>query len=210
MTMTDSMLELFERAGAEEHASSELVLPFDTRQKSRFRAQLKDGRDALVKLERGQMLRNGDKLRAASGEVVAVRAEKETVSVARTADAQLHARGAYHLGNRHVPLEIRPGELIYQHDHVLDDMLQKLGLGVEVEERPFEPESGAYGSGHAHHSHPGHGHGHSHAHIHHAHGDESDGEEAHHSHPHDAGHHDAAPHHHKASHHDHSEEDSES
>ena len=64
---------------------------------------------------------------------------------------------SYHLGNRHVPLQIAPGRLRYQHDHVLDDMVRGMGLEVTVEEAPFEPEPGAYG-GH----HTSHGHGHRH------------------------------------------------
>ena len=66
------------------------------------------------------------------------------------------ARASYHLGNRHVALEIGPDWVRYSHDHVLDDMLRGFGLEVRVEERPFEPEGGAYvaASHHAHsHSH---------------------------------------------------------
>ena len=69
----------------------------------------------------------------------------------RCDDPQLLARAAYHLGNRHVPLQIANGLLRYQHDHVLDEMLRGLNLDVQIEQAPFEPEPGAYGS---HHPHP--------------------------------------------------------
>jgi urease accessory protein len=65
----------------------------------------------------------------------------------RTADLRWLARAAYHLGNRHVALQIGEGWLRYKHDHVLDEMLHGLGLKVAVEQAPFEPEAGAYHSG---------------------------------------------------------------
>jgi urease accessory protein len=75
-------------------------------------------------------------------------AAPEQVSVARTDDALLLARACYHLGNRHVALQITPGELRYLADHVLDDMVRGLGLAVTQESAPFEPEAGAYSHGH--------------------------------------------------------------
>jgi urease accessory protein len=131
-----------------------LPLTFDQRQRCRVRAVLDDGREVGVMLERGTVLRDGDCLEGESGEVVMVRAAIETTSVVRTGDALLFARACYHLGNRHVPLQIRPGELRYLHDHVLDDMLRGMGLEVAVEQAPFEPEPGAYAkAGHGHHHH---------------------------------------------------------
>ena len=82
------------------------------------------------------------------------------------------AKVAYHLGNRHVPLQIETGFVRYQHDHVLDDMVRQLpgadtSVTVNVEQAPFEPEAGAYQQGGGHHGHShGHGHGHSHSHDH--------------------------------------------
>jgi hypothetical protein len=73
-------------------------------------------------------------------------AAPESVSVVRCADPFLLARACYHLGNRHVPLQIMPGELRYHHDHVLDDMLRQFGLEVTYASLPFEPEAGAYAS----------------------------------------------------------------
>ena len=90
---------------------------------------------------------------ATGAQVIRVLAAPETVSTVRCADPHLLARAAYHLGNRHVPLQIDPGLLRYQHDHVLDDMLRGLGLTVETEQAPFEPEAGAYQSAPHSHSH---------------------------------------------------------
>jgi urease accessory protein len=107
-------------------------------------------------LERGSVLRNGDLLLADDGRVVEVQASAEAVSTVHSDDTLLLARACYHLGNRHVPLQIGTGWLRYQHDHVLDDMLRGFGLEVRSELAPFEPEGGAYvSSSHAHsHAHP--------------------------------------------------------
>jgi urease accessory protein len=138
-----------------------LVLPFDLRSRSRFRAHLIDGEEVGVILERGQVLRGGDLLLASDGRVVEVTAAPERVSTAHSHELPLLARAAYHLGNRHVTLQIGNGWLRYRHDHVLDDMLRGLGLNLVVEEAPFEPEAGAYHP--ADHSHaPDNGHGHEH------------------------------------------------
>jgi urease accessory protein len=129
-----------------------LILPFDQRSKSRLLAQLSSGEDVGLILERGFVLRNGDKLLADDGRVVEVVAAEETVSTVRCDDPWRLARAAYHLGNRHVPVQIGAGWLRYRHDHVLDDMLRGQGFDVAVENAPFEPEGGAYGGGHHHHS----------------------------------------------------------
>lgn len=135
-----------------------LRLPFDTRQKSRFRAHLTDGTEVGVILERGGILRDGDCLASDCGRVVRVEAAPEAVSTAYCDDPTLLARVCYHLGNRHVPLQIGTGFCRWRHDHVLDAMVQGLGVEPRAEQAPFEPEAGAYGGGHHHH------HGHDHAH----------------------------------------------
>ena len=143
-----------------------LSLTFEDRRRSRLLARLADGSEVALMLPRGTVLRDGDCLRGeAAGPIVRVRAAPETLSVARTDDAHLLTRAAYHLGNRHVPLQIGAGWLAYQHDHVLDDLARELGLHVATEIRAFEPEAGGYrhqGS-HAH----GHTHQHDHGHDHH-------------------------------------------
>jgi urease accessory protein len=136
-----------------------LTLPFELRQKSRLRARLDGGEEVALFLTRGRLLRGGDRLRASDGRVIEVRAAAEQVSTASAADREALLRGAYHLGNRHVPVQVGEGFLRYGHDHVLDDMVRGLGLSVTVEQASFEPEGGAY-AGHSH----GHAHDHPHPH----------------------------------------------
>jgi len=135
-----------------------VTLTYDERCKSRQRLELDDGSQAALMLERGTVLADGDLLAGDDGVIVQVKAAPETLSAVRAEDPLALARAAYHLGNRHVPLQIAPGELRYQHDHVLDDMVVALGLRVEVVKAPFQPEGGAYGRGHSHE----HGHRHEH------------------------------------------------
>ncbi len=128
-----------------------MTLPFETRQKSRLQAELDNGEKIGLLLPRGDVLRDGDVLQTESGMLIQVKAATELVSTAYIDDAHLFARACYHLGNRHVPLQIGDGWLRYLHDHVLDDMLVGLGITPVTEQMPFEPEAGAYGGGHHHH-----------------------------------------------------------
>ncbi|BDB23622.1 urease accessory protein UreE [Cupriavidus sp. TA19] len=166
-----------------------LVLPFNERSKSRLRAVLDDGTEAALFLPRGTVLRGGDLLVAEDGSFVEVQAAAEAVLDVRSEDPHALMRAAYHLGNRHTPVEIGRDYLRLEYDPVLADMLQRLGLRAERAELPFEPEAGAYGGGHRHghdatfaedyaaaqavfHEHHGHSHSHSHGHSHdHEHGD---------------------------------------
>ena len=145
-------LQIFERLRANLSAQATLTLPFEQRQKSRLRTRLDSGEEVGLFLPRGTILRHGDRLRADDGRVIEVRAAPETVSTGRTDDPLLLARAAYHLGNRHIALQLGPGWLRYLHDHVLDGMVRELGLEVIGEQAPFEPEAGAYGGSH-HHGH---------------------------------------------------------
>ena len=151
-------------AGGESTASDSLTLDFDGRRKSRQRVVLDSGAEAELFLPRGTVLRQGDRLRTDEGSLIAVIAAAETLSVAATDDRLLLARVAYHLGNRHLPVEITDKGLQYQHDHVLDAMVERLGLRVRVLQGRFQPEGGAYGGGSGHGE--GHGHDHDHAHGH--------------------------------------------
>ena len=141
-------------------AQLQLVLPFELRCRSRFRARLADGEEVGVVLARGQVLRGGDLLLTSDGRVVEVGAASEWVTTVRADDPRLLARVAYHLGNRHVALQIGAGWLRYSHDHVLDEMARGLGAQLTVEQAPFEPEAGAYDAGHSHvdHHHGEHDH----------------------------------------------------
>lgn len=133
-----------------------LTLPYLLRQRSRLRARLDDGREVAVCLARGQCLRPGSRLSGPDGLVVEVVPAAEPVSCARALTPQQLARACYHLGNRHVPLQIGEDWLCYGHDHVLDAMLRGLGMAVTGETLPFDPEPGAYGGGHAHGAHAEH------------------------------------------------------
>ncbi|MGE8392272.1 urease accessory protein UreE [Pseudomonas sp. BIGb0427] len=151
------MILLTRRLSDAATVSGTVTLTVDTRIKSRVRVTLDDGREAGLMLERGQLLRGGELLgQAQGGEVIRVLAAAEQVSSVRCADPLLLTRAAYHLGNRHVPLQIEAGLLRYQHDHVLDEMVRGLGLDVTVEQAPFEPEAGAYQSAPHSHAHSDH------------------------------------------------------
>ena len=150
---------LLKRAGTVE-------LDWDVRQKSRFDATDSVGRSLGVFLPRGTVVRGGDVLVAEDGSLVRVLAAPQ--QVLRITHCQAHGtpfdliRAAYHLGNRHVPIELKPDHLQIEPDHVLADMLRAMHLIVQPVEQPFEPENGAYATG-------GHGHGaghHDHDHDH--------------------------------------------
>lgn len=134
-----------------------LCLTMDERTKSRLKVTLSDGQEAGLFLPRGTILKEGDVLSTEDGELVTIEAAKEQVSTVYSDDALLLARVCYHLGNRHVPLQIEAGWCRYFHDHVLDDMARGLGATVSVGLEKYQPEAGAYGgSSGGHHHHHGH------------------------------------------------------
>ena len=128
-----------------------LVLLFDLRQKSRLRVTLKSGIEAALMLDRGTILRGGDLLKAEDGKIVQVVAAEQPVTDVKAETQQALMCAAYHLGNRHVPLQIGDGWLRLEQDHVLEEMLIGLGMTTIDQLAPFEPEAGAYGGGHKHH-----------------------------------------------------------
>lgn len=130
-----------------------IELPYDLRKKSRLRTQATCGEELGLVLPRGHILRDGTFVKNAEGNIAQVIAANETVSTVSTEDPIVLAKAAYHLGNRHVPLQVGEGWLRYQHDHVLDEMVKGLGLTVCVEQAEFEPEDGAYANGGHHHHH---------------------------------------------------------
>jgi urease accessory protein len=125
-----------------------LVMPFEQRQKARQRARITAGFEVGIQLPRGTVLRGGDQLRAADGTLLDIVAAREPVSTVWSRDLRRLAQVAYHLGNRHVALEIGTGWVRYLADHVLDAMVEQLGLAVIHHDEPFEPEAGAYGHEH--------------------------------------------------------------
>ena len=146
--------------------ASTITLDWDTRQKSRFDAVDSSQRQLGIFLPRGTVVRGGDVLVAEDGSLVRVEAAPQTVL--RITACTEHGspfdltRAAYHLGNRHVPIELKPDHLKIEPDHVLVDMLRAMHMTVVQVTESFEPDSGAYGD-HGGHSHAGHGE-HSHAH----------------------------------------------
>jgi len=130
--------------------TARLELNFDARTKSRLRTRLADGEEVGLFLPRGTILRGGDRLQAQDGRVVEVVSAPEDLLEARCADAFALARAAYHLGNRHVAVQVGEGWLRIQADHVLETMLTGLGAQVQALSAPFEPEAGAYAHGHHH------------------------------------------------------------
>ena len=162
--------------------AARLVLDWDIRQKSRFDTVASDERHVGVFLPRGTVVRGGDVLLTQDGSLLRVVAAPQPVlRITACPDHPVHEqafdlmRAAYHLGNRHVPIELQPDHLKIEPDHVLADMLRAMHLNVAEVREAFEPEGGAYtahgsapAGGHAHH---GHDHGHGHAgHGHHDHG----------------------------------------
>lgn len=147
------------RAEGNPKASAYLVLSFEARCKSRLRTRLLSGEEVGLFLERGTVLRGGDKLAANDGTIIEVVAAPELLMEATTDDPLLLAKAAYHLGNRHVAVQLLSDRLRFAADHVLGEMVRGLGLPVTEIEAPFEPESGAYGA-HPHgHSSEGEGRG---------------------------------------------------
>jgi len=129
-----------------------LVLPFELRQKSRLRTTVADGEEIGLFLPRGSVLRDGECLRSDDGRIVRVTAADENLLEVRCADADALARAAYHLGNRHTPVQVGTGWLRLANDDVLAGMLRGLGATITAVRAPFEPEAGAYAAGHHAHS----------------------------------------------------------
>jgi urease accessory protein len=157
-------------------------LDWDVRQKSRFQTEDTHGRVLSVFLQRGHVVRGGDVLVADDGSLIKVEAAPQTLL--RITACTAHGspfdltRAAYHLGNRHVPIELKPDHLKIEPDSVLAEMLRSMHLIVKTVEEAFEPEGGAYGTHHG-----GSGHGDEHAHGH-AHGHSEGHDHAQHDHNH--------------------------
>jgi len=151
--------------------ASTVELDWDVRQKSRFEATDSTGRQLGIFLPRGTVARGGDVLVAHDGTLIKVLAAAQ--SVLKITHCPNHGtpfdliRAAYHLGNRHVPIELKPDHLKIEPDHVLAEMLQAMHQIVTEVTEPFEPENGAYATGgHFGGHHHGHEHDHDHSHDH--------------------------------------------
>lgn len=134
-----------------------LSLTAEERTRSRHYFETEDGQGLYLRLPRGTLLQHGDLLESETGDLVRIEAKPESV-ITVTAKTPLNLlRAAYHLGNRHVALEVRETYLRFSPDPVLKAMLEQLGLAVQEEVAPFEPEAGAYGH-HANHAQDEHHH----------------------------------------------------
>ncbi len=163
---TDSPISLRSRVDDPLSPQASMTLSWERRERSRFRARLDDGREAAVVLPREGVLRDGDLLRAECGLIVEVRAAAEQLVEATTEEPTLFARACYHMGNRHVPLQVEKGRMLFKADHVLEALLGELGLKLSTCEFPFNPETGAYGQGGQKDGRGGHSHSPSEGHTH--------------------------------------------
>ena len=152
------MLEIYERLGIHCHepVNETVTLNHDQRDKGRLRSISLSGTEVRIFLERGKPLLVGEYLKSECGKIVRVDGAVETVAHASCGDWHTFARACYHLGNRHVKIQVGERCLRIKPDHVLEEMVHLLGLVVTHEEVVFSPESGAYnhsqkGEGHHHH-----------------------------------------------------------
>ncbi len=159
------MLKAIERLpeGSAIAADEVIELTYDERKRGRLKARTLSGTSVGLFLERGKCLLDGEFLRTETGIIISIAAAKEEVVTAYAQSPLQFAQVAYHLGNRHVPLQIGDFWVRFQPDHVLQDLCVHFGMEISTETAPFQPENGAYGA----HSGP---HGHSHAHDDHDHG----------------------------------------
>lgn len=145
------MLKVIDKHSGQAEISGILTLPWEIRQKGRFRTFTDAGEETGVFLPRGGVLRDGELLQTECGKVLQVRAQPERLLEAACDDWLTFARACYHLGNRHVPLQVGERWLRFQPDHVLQEMVELLGLTTRTVEAGFNPEEGAYSGGHHHH-----------------------------------------------------------
>ena len=127
-----------------------LVLAFDARKKSRQLARLDSGEEIGILLPPGTILRDGDVIESEDGSLFKIRAAREELMSATAPDAFQLLRAAYHLGNRHVAIQLQPDRILLPVDPVLKEMLLGLGLTIAMVSEQFTPETGAYGGGHKH------------------------------------------------------------
>jgi urease accessory protein len=149
------MLTFVKRVEEKVEVIDSVTLAFEYRQKSRQRVLLDSGAEAGLFLPRGTVLRGGNVLGSEGGVMIRVVSAPEPVSIATASGSILLLRACYHLGNRHVHLQVNEDSILYQQDYVLDGMMDEMGLTVVHDNLAFEPEAGAYGE---------YGHGHSHEH----------------------------------------------
>ena len=143
-----------------EKAAGTLTLDFEARHRRRIRLTADQGEDVLLDLPKAIAMADGDGLQLGDGRWLEVQAATEPIVEVRHKDSHQLARLAWHLGNRHLPTEIRDDVLRIRPDHVIEDMLRGFGADLVKVQAPFQPEGGAYGGNGHHHNHADGGHPH--------------------------------------------------
>jgi urease accessory protein len=137
----------------EEKAAGTLTLDFDARYRRRIRLTADQGEDVLLDLPKTVAMADGDGLQLEDGRWLRIQAAAELIVEVRHKDLNQLARLAWHLGNRHLPTEIRNQVLRIRPDHVIEEMLSGFGADLLKVHVSFQPEGGAYGSNEHHHNH---------------------------------------------------------
>ena len=155
MTMHRASIHLPAGHWPQDRAAGSLTLDFDARHRRRFRLTADQGDDVLLDLPEAVAMAEGDGLQLDDGRWLKVQAAAEDIVEVRHKDPIQLMRFAWHLGNRHLPTEIRDHVLLIRPDHVIEDMLRGLGADLQKVQSAFQPEGGAYGHGHHHKHHHG-------------------------------------------------------
>lgn len=155
MTMHRASIHFSAGHWPEEKAAGSLTLDFDARHRRRFRLTADQGDDILLDLPEAVAMKEGDGLQLEDGRWLKVQAAAEDIVEVRHKDPVQLMRLAWHLGNRHLPTEIRGNVLLIRPDHVIEDMLRGFGADLRNVQAAFQPEGGAYGHGHHHKHHDG-------------------------------------------------------
>ena len=159
--MRNASIHRFAGHWPKEKAVGTLTLDFDARHRRRIRLTTDQGEDILLDLPKTVAMSDGDGLQLDDGTWLRITAASESLVEVRHKDRHQLMRLAWHLGNRHLPTEIREDALRIRPDHVIEEMLQGFGADLVKVQVPFQPEGGAYGgNGHHHHSHGASGHHH--------------------------------------------------
>jgi urease accessory protein len=146
-------VEVYERLGHTHHIDDQIILDHDYREKGRFKIRSKNGLEVRVFLDRGKALLVGEYLKSECGKIFEIIGAKEEVSDASCNDWEQFSKACYHLGNRHVKVQVLERCLRIKPDYVLEEMLEILGLTITKNSAVFIPESGAYAPGYTGHQH---------------------------------------------------------
>ena len=142
------MIKITRRYHGADMPSHTLSMTYQERTKGRIRVTSQSGLDFGLFLERGHPLKHGEQLVSDEGVIVLVNAQPEALIEAYCEDWDTFVRCCYHLGNRHVPIEIHTLKLYMQEDRILENMLQHLGMQTQPIKKGFHPEQGAYRHSH--------------------------------------------------------------